>query len=86
MACLKNFKSKIVSKSLPDWRTSSEWFCPAAIKDYEVDGAASDLSTYVDDTELAQPVYALVVLDYFKSFMWSIIRNQYATISKPLFI
>ena len=50
MACLTNVQSKIVSTSLHDGRTSSECFCPAAIKDYEVDGAASNLSTYVDDT------------------------------------
>ena len=50
MACLTNFQSKIVSTSLPDGRTSSKCVCSAAVKDYEVDGAASNLSTYVDDT------------------------------------
>ena len=65
MACLTNVQSKIVSTSLPDGRTSSECVCPAAVKDHEGNGAATDLSTFTDDTELAQPIYAQVVLDYF---------------------
>ena len=65
MACLTNVQSKIVITSLPNGRTSSECVCPAAVKDHDNDGAATDLSTFTDDTELAQPIYAQVVLDYF---------------------
>ena len=65
LACLTNVQSKIVSTSLHDGRTSSECVCPAAVKDHDNDGTATDLSNHVDDTELAQPVYAQVVLDYF---------------------
>ena len=65
MACLTNVQSKIVITSLPNGRTSSECVCPVAVKDYDNDGAATDLSIFTDDTELAHPIYAQVVLDYF---------------------
>lgn len=67
LACQTNVQSKIVSTSLPNGQTSSECVCPANVGDADGDGTLDDLSA-PSTVELAQPIYAQVVLDYFSNW------------------
>ena len=54
----------MVSTALANGQTSSECVCPANVADSDGDGTVNDLANHTP-VELAQPVYAQVVLDYF---------------------
>ena len=69
LACQTNVQSKIVSTSLPNGQTSSECVCPANVQDTNGDNAVDDTDlTTPTPVELAQPIYAQVVLDYFSNW------------------
>lgn len=69
LACQTNVQSKIVSTSLPNGQTSSECVCPANVQDTNGNGAVDDTDLSAPTpVELAQPIYAQVVLDYFSNW------------------
>ena len=75
MACIMDVDGKIISINLQDGRISSKCVCPAIVSDFDGDGLP----------ELAQPIYAQVVLEYFKNWelqpaIWPISDNG---IAKP---
>ena len=80
LACQTNVQSKIVSTSLPNGQTSSECVCPANVADSDGDGTLDDLSV-PSTVELAQPIYAQVVLDYFSN--WELTPGDAATGTAP---
>ena len=80
LACQTNVQSKIVSTSLPNGQTSSECVCPANVADSDGDGTLDDLSV-PSTVELAQPIYAQVVLDYFSN--WELAPGDAATGTAP---
>ena len=74
MACVTHVDGKVISTSLQDGRTSSECVCPAIVSDVNEDqtpDTPADLETHLQENppaELAQPIYAQVVLDYFANW------------------
>ena len=67
MACPTD--TKIISTTLQDGRISSECVCPAIVSDIDGDGLADTPDVLEWSTpELAQPIYAQVVLNYFKNW------------------
>ena len=69
LACQTNVQSKVVSTSLPNGQTSSECVCPANVQDTNGDNTVDDTDlTTPTPVELAQPIYAQVVLDYFSNW------------------